>query len=228
MKLGIMQPYFLPYIGYWQLIKNVDKYIVYDDVNYRRGWINRNQILLNGKPKLFTISLKEGSQNKKINEILINDDFNKFMKTLQFCYSKSPYFENVYALLHSICSYEDQNLGSFIFNSIQKICNYLGITTELILSSQIQINNELKGKDRILYICKQMQATEYYNAIGGQELYDKMEFVENGIDLQFVKTDAVEYKQFGSDFVPNLSIIDVLMFNSVGEVNMMLDKYTLI
>ena len=230
-----MQPYFLPYIGYWQLINAVDKFVIYDDVNYiKGGWISRNRYLYNSEAKVFNIIMKNSSSFKKINEIELMggegkyNPMRKLYMTLEMAYKKAPYFNEVSGLFEEILNQEENNLSKFIEHSIRKIADYLGIDTEIIVSSQIQINNALKGKDRILYICKQMQATEYYNAIGGQKLYDKMEFVENGIDLQFIKTDIVEYKQFGGLFVPNLSIVDVLMFNSVDEVNMMLDKYTLI
>ena len=224
MKVGIMQPYFMPYIGYWQLIKAVDKYVVYDDVNYiKKGWINRNNILVNGNAKLFSISLKEASQNKLINEIEISDDFNKFLKTLYFCYSKAPHYKAVDELMQKICAYPNKNLGDFLYNSISEVCNYLGIETEIILSSSIEKDNSLKGQDKILHICKNLGATEYYNAIGGKELYDDKSFAANNIKLSFLRTEFQEYPQLGSPFVKGLSMIDVLMFNSVAEVNRHLD-----
>lgn len=229
MKLGIMQPYFMPYIGYFQLMKAVDKYVIYDDVNYiKRGWINRNNILENGEKKLFTISLHKASQNKLINEIEIEDDFQKFLKTIQMNYRKAPYYSEIISLIERIVSFPDKNLARFLTNSFREILSYLSIDTELLVSSRLQKDCSLKGSDKILHICKLLGADTYYNAIGGQELYDKEEFAKNGIQLHFLQTAPISYPQFNQEFVPYLSIIDVLMFNSPEKVNKLLDEYTLI
>lgn len=229
MKVGIMQPYFLPYIGYFQLIKAVDKYVVYDDVNYiKRGWINRNNILVNNQKQLFTISLKDASQNKLINEIQIEDDFKKFSKTVQMNYRKAPYFEEGLALLNRITNYPNKQLALFITNSINEVLQYLQINTEIILSSSIQKNCSLKGEDKILDICIHIEASTYINAIGGQELYNREEFRIKGIDLYFLNPQIKPYSQFKNEFVSHLSILDVIMFNSVEEINSLLDNYTLI
>jgi hypothetical protein len=224
-----MQPYFMPYIGYWQLMNMVDKYVVYDDVNYiNRGWINRNRILINGQEHLFTISLKNASQNKLINDIEIADDFSKIQKQIAFSYKKAPYYQHTNVLLQDIFSFPNKNLSDFLYHSIATCCNYLGIKTEIIKSSCLTKDNTLRAENKILHICKIMGATEYYNAIGGQELYNRDVFMNNGIELKFLKSDLVPYKQFANDFVPGLSIIDVLMFNSVEEIKRMLNQYELV
>ena len=229
MKLGIMQPYFLPYIGYFQLIKAVDKYVVYDDVNYiNKGWINRNNILLNGQKHLFTLSLLGVSQNKLINEILVEQNQSKLLKTLETAYKKAPHFENVFPVVKNIFDYENKNLAKFVGNSIIQIADYLNIKTEFIYSSEIKKDNALKGQEKILYLCKILGTSNYINAIGGQELYDKEIFTQNNIELNFLKTEIVEYKQFKNDFVSYLSILDVMMFNAPEEINAMLDKFELI
>lgn len=229
MKVGIMQPYFLPYIGYFQLINAVDKYIIYDDVNYiKRGWINRNNILCNGQPHLFTISLKASSQNKLINQIEIADDFNKFIKTVEMSYSKASHFEETYKILNNIIKYPNKNLAIFISNSIIEICRYLGIKTEIILSSDIKKDNGLRGQEKIIEICKNVGADTYINAIGGIELYDKMKFSEENINLYFIKPDIIQYNQNLKEFVPFLSILDIMMWNSKEEINSMLEQYSLI
>jgi len=229
MKLGIMQPYFLPYIGYFQTIKAVDKYVIYDDVNYiKGGWINRNNILINHEKKMFTVILKGASPNKLINEVEVGDDFRKFSKTIQSNYSKSPYFNDVFPLLEDIITFEDRCLSVFLANSIKKILLYLNVDTEILISSQLSKDCSLKGKDKVINICQNLNANEYYNAIGGQELYDKEEFASQGIKLNFLKTEIVPYDQQGSEFVPYLSILDILMFNSVEDINFMLDSFELI
>lgn len=229
MKIAIMQPYLFPYIGYFQLIKAVDKFVIYDDVNYiKKGWINRNDILVNNQKYLFTVSLDSSSQNKLINEILIKDDFVKLLKTIYFSYKKAPYFKQTYALLEEILSFQERNLSKFVTKSLTIISRYLGMKTEFIISSTLQKDTSLKGKDKILYICDKIGSKSYYNLIGGLELYDKSEFFTHNIDLKYIKAKPVFYKQFDTEFIPNLSIIDVMMFNSMEGINSLLDNYELI
>ena len=229
MRLGIMQPYFFPYLGYWQLLANVDKYVVYDDVTYiKGGWINRNNFLINGQKNLLTMRLEKASSYTLIKDIAIKDDFVKFLKTIEMGYKKAPFFEDIFRLLKDICQCPDKKLGQFLFNSHIKICEYLGIDTELILSSSFEKHTELKGKDKVISICKQLGADEYINAIGGQELYDKKEFAENGIRLNFLQTNLREYRQLKNEFVAGLSIIDIMMFNSKEEIKEMLNDFKLV
>lgn len=229
MTLGIMQPYFMPYIGYWQLMAAVDTYVVYDDVNYiKGGWVARNNILLNGQKHMFTITLNGASPNKLFNEITIKDDFKKFSRLIESAYRKAPYYADVSALLNKIYNYGDKSLGTFMMNSFQVVLDYLEIDTKLILSSTIEKDNSLRGKDKVKHICHLLGADTYYNAIGGQELYDKNDFRVDGINLQFVQTNLTPYAQLGNEFVPGLSLIDILMFNSPMETKKMLNAYTLL
>lgn len=232
MKLGIMQPYFIPYIGYWQLMNAVDKYVIYDDVNFiKGGWINRNRILINGIPGYINVPMQGSSPNKHINEIAVNTDeriAEKNLHTIRNAYKKAAYFEEVYPLVEKIVKCRETNLALYIAESFKVINNYLGITTELLLSSDLKKNCELKGQDKILHICDLLGATEYYNAIGGQQLYDRKIFKERQITLKFLQTDNIIYKQFTNEFYANLSIVDVMMFNSREEVMEMLNRYTLL
>lgn len=232
MKLGIMQPYFIPYIGYWQLMNAVDKYIVYDDVNFiKGGWINRNRILVNGEPKYFNIPMLGASPHKLINEVEVNHNEklkNKNMRVIEGAYQKAPYYNEVKDLLEKIMNGEQKSISDFILNSFKIINKYLEIDTELILSSTLNKDCSLKGQDKVLSICELLGATEYYNAIGGQELYSFEEFKKHGIDLKFLETGKIEYKQFHNEFQSNLSIIDVMMFNSKDKVKEFLNQYTLI
>lgn len=232
MRLGIMQPYFLPYIGYWQLINAVDKYIIYDDVNFiKGGWINRNRILFNGDSKLINVQLYKSSPNKLINEIEVmgNLSYNKkLLKTIENSYKKAPYFNQVFPLIENIINYEEKNLACYLTNSIINVCSYLMIDTELIISSDIQKNNDLRGEEKILEISNLLGAKEYYNAIGGKALYSYNRFRQNNIILKFLQTKDIKYHQLENEFIPNLSIIDVMMFNSVQEVRQILRCYELI
>ena len=231
MNLAIMQPYFLPYIGYWQLVNAVDTFVLLDDVSFiKKGYINRNSILLNGKAHLFTIPIEKISQNKLIKDTKLkfnNKDKENFLKTINMAYKKAPYFINFYPILEDIVFNDDNDLTSYIKYSIDKINAYLNIKTEILISSEINKNNILKGQDRIIEINKQLNASRYINAIGGQDLYDKSIFKQNGIELKFIKTKSFNYEQY-NEFIPSLSIIDILMFNSESEAQLMLDDYILI
>lgn len=228
MKLGIMQPYFLPYLGYWQLMAAVDKYVVYDDVNYiKGGWINRNNYLVQGQKKLVTFSLNGASPNKLINSLSIKDTFSSFLGLLYSNYKKAPNYDIIMGLTKSIIEFDKSSLSLFIFNSIKEITKYLDIKTELLLSSTIHKDNTLKGQDKVLQICKLLNADEYYNAIGGQKLYDRKVFENNQLKLKFVNPKLTPYKQFSNEFVEGLSILDVLMFNPKERVKEMLLEYEL-
>ena len=224
-----MQPYFLPYIGYFQLINAVDKYVIYDDVQFiKGGWINRNNILLNGDKFMFNLILKGASPNKLINEITVNSDQSKLLKTIENSYKKALCFETVFPIVISIFKYNDKNLANFIGNSIVEVCNYLKINTEIIYSSKLNKINNSKGQDKIVRICDLLKADIYLNAIGGQKLYNKETFKSNNIDLKFLRSNLICYPQFRNEFVPFLSILDVMMFNSIEEIKCILDNYELI
>jgi hypothetical protein len=232
MKIGIMQPYIFPYIGYFQLIKAVDKFVLYDDVNFiNKGWINRNRILSNGKDLLFTIPLKDASQNKLINEIDVNWDDNwkgKFMKTIEQGYKKAPFYAQIIQIIHEIINSNENQFSKVIELNLRLICEYLEIKTEMISSSSIYQNTDKKAQERILDICKQEKASHYINLIGGLELYDKEAFAKQNMQMNFIKTLPIEYKQFKNEFVPWLSMIDVLMFNSKEEINELLNRFELV
>lgn len=229
LKLGIMQPYFIPYIGYWQLMNAVDKYVIYDDVNYiKGGWVNRNRLLINGEPKYFNVPMLGASPHKLINEVEVNNDENVIRKNLRIveaAYSKAPFFEMVYPLMERMLWCGEENIAAYITFAIRIICEYLDIQTELIISSDLDKDNGLSGQDKVLEICKILGATDYYNAIGGRELYSFDKFRENDLRLHFLERKEIKYQQFGERFFSDLSIIDVMMFNSQREIREMLDQY---
>lgn len=232
MKLAIMQPYIFPYIGYFQLINAVDKFIFYDDVHYiKRGWINRNQLLVNGEAKLFTIPVIKASQNKLINEInhAIDDKWLKqFYSTIEFNYKKAPYFEDTFSLIKQIISCNHTSISSLTIESIKAISNHLDITTVFETSSSKY--NETKGMDRadrLITICKLNKAKDYVNPSGGSEIYTKTYFEKDEINLHFIQNELNPYPQFKNIFVSGLSIIDVMMFNPKEKIKEMLNQYKL-
>ena len=232
MKIGIMQPYFFPYIGYFQLIKSVDTFVVFDDVNYiKKGWINRNSLLVNGNAYLFRMALLSVSQNKYINEIEIDENSSwkqDLLKTISMSYKKAPFFEQVFPLVERIILVEENNLSKFLTHHLKQVCEYLKIETKIIISSNILKNDDVKGQDKIIEICKSIKGNHYINPIGGTELYNKDVFLNENLKLNFIKTNTIAYKQFKNDFIPWLSIIDVMMFNSIEEISLFLDNYELV
>lgn len=216
-----MQPYFFPYAGYLQLIAAVDIFIVYDNIKYtKKGWINRNRMLQNGKDVMFSLPLKSDHDSLDVCERRLAADFNrdKLLNQFEGAYRRAPYFKQTFPLVEQIVRHEDANLFRFLQYSIDRTCAHLGITTELRVSSDINIDHGLKNQDKVLALCDAVRASIYVNAIGGMELYSKESFREKGIELQFIKSKPFEYAQFGDAFVPWLSIIDVMMFNPVDVI----------
>ena len=229
MKIAIMQPYFFPYIGYFQLINCVDKFVIYDDVNFiKGGWINRNNILLNGEKSFLNIQMIGSSSYKKINEIKIHESKIKIINKIENAYSKAPFFSDILPLLNKIILYNSEELSSYLINSILLISEYLEINTEFLVSSEIEKDNNLKGQDKVIDICKRLNASVYVNAIGGMDLYCNDDFLKKNINLKFIDTKNIYYKQFNEKFTPNLSIVDVLMFNNKEKIIKLLNNYTII
>lgn len=231
MKLAIMQPYFFPYIGYFQLISAVDLFIVYDNIKFtKKGWINRNRILQNGKDVMISLPLKKDSDYLDVCERKLAIDFNrdKLLNQLTGAYRRAPYFSQTFPLLEQILSYEDPNLFAFLHHSIVKTSEHLGISTKISVSSSFDIDHNLKGQDKVLALCEITGASTYFNSIGGMGLYSKETFQEKNIELKFIQSKPFEYAQFGNEFVPWLSIIDVMMFNSLANIqNLISTNYEL-
>lgn len=221
MKLGIMQPYFLPYIGYFQLIAAVDVFVVYDNIKYsKKGWINRNRMLLNGLDAMFSLPLKKASDSLDVVQRELAADFDRAKLLNQFkgAYGRAPFFAETFPLLERIVRFDNANLFHYIHHSLVCTCRHLGIGTEIRASSNVDIDHNLKGQDKVLALCQALGADTYINAIGGTTLYAREDFSAYDIELQFIKAKAFAYPQFGAPFVPWLSVVDVLMFNPIDAV----------
>ena len=217
MRLAIMQPYFLPYIGYWQLIAAVDTFVVYDNIKYtKKGWINRNRFLRNGAETSFSLPLRKDSDFLNVNKRFLADSFDRdeLLNRFREAYRKAPEFSSVMPLLEGIVLNPVTNLFEYIFASIHSVCEFLEIPTPLVVSSTINCDHSLKSADRVQAICEVLGADTYVNPVGGMELYSKEDFAAKGIDLKFLKALPFEYQQAGNLFSPWLSILDVMMYNS--------------
>jgi hypothetical protein len=221
MRTAMMQPYFFPYVGYFQLIASVDLFIVYDNIKYtKKGWINRNRILLNGKDVVFSLPLKRDSDCLDIRERALASDFDpgKLVNQLSGAYRRAPYFSQAFPIVEQILRQAERNLYKFLYCSIVRICETIGITTRIRVSSDIAIDHNLKNQDKVVALCKAVDTDAYVNAIGGVELYSKADFQSRGIELKFIRAKPFTYPQFDNEFVPQLSIVDVLMFNSIDTI----------
>lgn len=216
-RLAVMQPYLFPYIGYFQLIAAVDRFIFYDDVNFLKGgWINRNRLFLSGQVSWFTLHLQGASPHSKINEVYVQPNGTwrrKLLASVRQSYGRAPCFESAYALLEKIVLSGERSLSSLSRESVMAVADYLGLDTEFAVSTGRYNNENLRASARILDICRQEQALEYHNLPGGMELYSAEELALAGVDLHFVQPKLLEYPQLAAPFKPGLSILDVLMFN---------------
>ena len=214
MKAAIMQPYFLPYLGYWQLIAAVDQFVVYDNIKYtKKGWINRNRFLLNGKEALFSLPLRKDSDFLDVNQRYLAESFNRedLINRFREAYRKAPEHTAFMPVLEDIIRCPSSNLFDYIRYSIEKVCSYLELKTPVIVSSSIDCDHSLKAAERVQAICKALGAETYINPSGGRELYAKGDFERHGLNFKFLQPHLTEYAQLGDSFVPWLSILDVAM-----------------
>ena len=230
-SVAIMQPYFFPYLGYFQLMRAVDCFIIYDDVCYiKNGWINRNRILINEKSTYITAPLQKSSPNKRICDIgLVQSSIwrDKLVKMIEINYRKSPYFSEVYPIIKKIIYKDVLNLSNFLSEHLMLLAEFMGIDSEFVLTSRCYGNQHLSAKERVLDICKKEGASLYINSQGGQALYDTDLFRSHDIDLRFIVTRPIPYKQKKGGFVPYLSIIDVLMAVGPVEIKRHIDAFDL-
>lgn len=233
MKIAIMQPYFLPYIGYFQLMNAVDRFVIYDNIKYtKKGWINRNRILVNGIDEYITLPLKKGSDFLHVDKRELPDGFEeerkKIIRKVAEAYKRAPQYEVVLPLFQKILVYPETNLFRYIHNSIREVSIYLEIDTPILISSSIPADHQLKAQERVIDICHALDATVYINPPGGVDLYSEEDFQLQNIELRFLQTGGISYTQFGNEFISNLSILDVMMFNDRSEIRNFLNSYTLI
>lgn len=229
--VAIMQPYFLPYIGYFQLISCSDVFVVYDNIQYtKKGWINRNRYLVNGRDELFSIPLQKASDSLDVVQRNVAESFapEKLVAKITGAYRGAPFFSEGVALFTKAAHCPSQNLFEFLYHSIQVVCQYLGIDTTLLPSSAVSIDHSLRSQERVIAICKALGATRYINPIGGLDLYSGPSFASHHIELEFLKARPFQYQQFGEDFVPWLSILDLIMFNSREALAHQLSEFDLI
>ena len=222
-----MQPYLFPYIGYFQLLASVDEFVVYDNIQYtKKGWINRNRFLRDGHDVYFTLPLKKASDYLDIVERQLADDFDpdQLLRTWSAAYRRAPHVGDVMPVLERIVRAPMTNLFEYLQNSIAEMAAFLEIRTPLLVSSTVPIDHALRAEQKVLALCRTLGADRYLNPIGGVALYSAATFAAESVRLEFLRPRPREYAQLEHPFVPNLSIVDVLMFNARATVREMLSE----
>lgn len=234
MTVAIMQPYFLPYIGYFQLIACVDEFILFDTPQFiRHGWIERNNILkLDGEPSYIKVPLNKHNRNTSINNVTINNSIswqNKLFAQLTHYKKKAPHYVQTLDLLNTILNLKTNSIVELNYHALNVVCRYLDIKTPIKVWSKMNIEiQDVNAPDEwALEICKALGATHYINPIGGQSFFDVTKYHESNIKINFLESRPIPYKQFTTEFEPFLSIVDVLMFNSKEEIKQMLKEFEL-
>ncbi|WP_159818012.1 WbqC family protein [Colwellia sp. 20A7] len=228
MSFAVMQPYLFPYLGYYQLVNAVDKFVFYDDVTFiKGGYINRNNILSNGKAQRFTIPVPGMSSNTLINELSFDKNIKKILKTIEQSYKKAPYFEHVFPLIESVLNNENRRVDHLCAKSISVVFDYLGINKDFYYSSELEYNRDLSAADKLIAMADILKSSDYINSPGGKSLYNKEYFAKKEISLSFIEIEKYEYSQNTGEFIPHLSMIDVLMWNSKSAILELLGKHKL-
>ena len=233
MKLAIMQPYFFPYIGYFQLLNYVDLWIVFDNIQYiDKGWINRNRILhpeLKKEWQYITIPLDARKQFSKINDIKIKQEIDwrrNILGKLTFYKKKSRFSDEVLSLINNIFNTNENNLSEFVIRSIRYTADYLGIKTKILVLSNMELplENINHPGDWALRICESIGAKEYINPVSGKDLFCNKKFKDSNIKLSFLKSKMVVYDQKRHEFIPGLSILDSMMWNSKSQLSKFINE----
>ena len=232
MKIAIMQPYFFPYIGYFSLIQNTEHFIFFDTPQYiRKGWINRNRIIGgNGKDIYFTVPVEKVERDTAIRNVPISykDDWReKMMGQLTIYKKRAPYYQNVTELVRSVITPDYRNISELAIASIKKTCEFIDMKLECDIYSEMSLPEfTVKEPDEwALYITKYTGYDTYVNPPGGKTFFKQEKYKNEGIELQFLSQELIPYRQRTKEFIPGLSIIDVLMFCTPDEIKEMMDHY---
>ena len=232
MRVAIVPPYLFPYIGYFQLIAAVDQFVIYDTVKYtKKGSINRNRFLRDGAPVVFTLPIEKDSDQLDIRERRVAACFNaeKLCGKFAQAYRCAPYLSETMPLVEEVLFYRADTLFGHLRHGLARSCAHLGIDTPIRASSEIEGSTDLRRQDRVLDICERLGATTYIDAIGGMGFYEPPAFARCGLTLRFLYSRPFVYPQLGQSFVPWLSIVDVLMFNSRSVLGSVIrDGYDLV
>lgn len=231
MVLGFMQPYFFPYLGYFDLINYSDRWIVFDTAQYiRRGWINRNRILHPEKGwQYIVVPIQKSKREEAIGNIRISDQEawkEKIIGQLNHYKKHARYFKEIRSLLIDCLCTDEKKISKLNTAILKKICTYLDIPFQYQYFSEMNLDLppvEYPG-DWALHLSEALGAKEYVNPPGGRDLYDNQKFEKRGIKLTIREISLFEYECNHYQYEQNLSIVDVLMWNAPENVKTYLDK----
>lgn len=227
----VMQPYFFPYLGYFQLVAASSVFVYFQDASYiKGGWINRNRVLVQGRPHVFTVPIEKASSHRTIEATNIanaQDWRSHFVRLLEQAYARAPFRDRVLNLVSNVVYSTTSSIGRLAEESVRAVCAYVGFVPQWRQSHEFQFSDSPRGAARIKRICQALEAERYVNAPGGKALYDAQDFQRAGIELRFLRPVLPEYEQTGGAFVSGLSIIDVLMFNSPEVTRTWMEAYEL-
>ena len=227
MKLAVMQPYFFPYLGYWQLIAQADIFVIFDDVNYiRKGYIDRNFIVKDYETITFKLQVQKASQNKRINQLLTGSNKGDLVETIRHVYRKAPSFECSYPFIAELILFEEQNLALYLENTIRAVCKLLQINTQILRSSDFELSS--LGKNKIIPLLIETGADTYINPIGGRDLYQESDFLDSGKSLEFFKPNFTSDEVMAMHSIPHASIIHFILHNSPEELSLLASKGSLV
>lgn len=231
MKLALMQPYAFPYLGYFQLIHAVDRFVVLDDVSYiKSGWLNRNRLLGPHGPLRFTLPVEGASSHRRLGELQLVAGprwQDKLLRTIEQCYSRSPGFADTWPLVEATLRFPERRLSAWLRHSLEQVCAGLGVTTPMVSAATVHPAGTARGQCRVIDVCRREGASDYINAEGGRALYAPEEFAQAGVRLHFLTHHPRAYPQRGAAFVERLSIIDVMMFNPPSALPQLLGDYSI-
>lgn len=226
MIVSIMQPYLFPWIGYFQLLAQADVFVLYDDASYiKQGHINRNTLLSAGQAQRFTLPVPGASSNKRIGELAFDAQADKLIKTLRQNYQHAPAYQDVMPLIEAVLLHDDRDITACCQRAIEQILGYLGMSRRLVRSSALNYDRTENAENKVIAMCNALGGDIYVNSTGGRHLYSVPAFAAQGIRLRFLQANNVVYDQGTAEFVPNLSIIDVLMHCTPDAVRQALDHY---
>ena len=222
-----MQPYFFPYLGYWQLISQADIFVVFDDVNYiKKGFIDRNFIVRDNREVSLKLQIQKASQNKKINQLLIGRNKAELAETVRHVYRKAPQFKSAYPFVEELILCEEENLALYLENTIRAICKLLQITAQIYRSSNFQLSS--LGKEKIIPLLIETGAETYINPIGGRAIYKESDFLKSGKSLQFFKPDLESDKLITAHSHVHASILHFILHHSPDELSKITGKGCLV
>ncbi len=229
MKVAVMQPYLFPALSYFQLVGAVDRFVLYDDVNFiKRGFINRNSLLDHGQVRRFSVPVPGASIHRRIEELAFSPEVADIVEGIRHAYARAPYFEEVFPRVREVFTDPQRDITHVCGRALEMVFDYLERPVTLLRASQLAYDRQQPAARRLMEITRSLGADHYLNSLGGQSLYARDEFAEHGITLSFLQPREIAYDQGQPAFEPRLSMIDVLMWCSPRCARELLDAYDLI